>query len=231
MPLLIVRPKAGADATASRARDFGIDPLTLPLFQVEPLSWEVPDPAAFDAVMITSANALRFGGTGLQSLLDLPVYAVGAATAEAARNIGLYVAVTGANGAEQLLRAASDNGIKRLLWLAGEDHQNGATPQQMSIAIVPIYRSAAISPPPLLAPVITSSMLVALHSVRAAKHFAAICDAQAIERKDIALVALSFPIASAAGNGWRDIRIAGAPDDHALLCAAKSFFTNRHNAP
>ena len=58
----------------------------MPLFSVESLAWKVPDAASFDALLLTSANAVRQAGAGLTQLRGLPVHAVGAATATAARS-------------------------------------------------------------------------------------------------------------------------------------------------
>ncbi|MBC7987264.1 MAG: uroporphyrinogen-III synthase, partial [Sphingomonadaceae bacterium] len=83
--LLIVRPEPGASATAQRARTRGWEPLVAPLFAIAPLAWAPRDPAAFDALLLTSANAVSHGGKALGKYRELPVYAVGAATAAAAR--------------------------------------------------------------------------------------------------------------------------------------------------
>ena len=57
--MLILRPQPGADETAARARTLGLEPVVAPLFTIRPLAWEPPDPAEFDAVLLTSANAAR----------------------------------------------------------------------------------------------------------------------------------------------------------------------------
>ncbi|MGD9811804.1 MAG: uroporphyrinogen-III synthase, partial [Sphingobium sp.] len=60
--VLILRPQPGADATAGRAKELGLEPSIYSLFATEPLAWTAPDPAGFDAVLLTSANTLRHGG-------------------------------------------------------------------------------------------------------------------------------------------------------------------------
>ena len=87
--VLVLRPEPGATATVRQARERGLDAVAVPLFEVDPMAWEAPDPFGFDGLLLTSANALRHGGDRLQSLRGLPVYAVGDATAEAAREAGL----------------------------------------------------------------------------------------------------------------------------------------------
>ena len=102
-PLLVLRPEPGASATAERARKLGLDPVLLPLFEVEPIEWAAPDPSTFDALLLTSANTIRMGGNQLERLRGLPVHAVGQATADAAHEAGFDVATSGDAGIERLL--------------------------------------------------------------------------------------------------------------------------------
>ncbi|HUP66659.1 MAG TPA: uroporphyrinogen-III synthase, partial [Sphingomicrobium sp.] len=99
--LLILRPEPGASATVDRARKRGLEALAIPLFAIERVHWEVPE--GFDGVLLTSANAVREGGEQLQSLRGLPAYAVGEATAQAAREAGFDIAAIGDSGVERLL--------------------------------------------------------------------------------------------------------------------------------
>src|SRR5690349_3328000 len=93
--LLVLRPEPGASATAERAKALGLDPLVVPLFEVEPVEWQAPEPAGFDGLLLTSANAVRQAGVQLERLRGLKAYAVGGATAEAARKAGFDIAATG----------------------------------------------------------------------------------------------------------------------------------------
>ena len=43
--LLVLRPEPGASATVERARALGLDAVAMPLFEVEPVAWDAPDPA------------------------------------------------------------------------------------------------------------------------------------------------------------------------------------------
>ena len=81
--LLVLRPEPGASATAARIAARGVDAVVSPLFEVRPLPWEAPPPEDFDALLLTSAQAARHGGTALGQYHSLPLYAVGAATAAA----------------------------------------------------------------------------------------------------------------------------------------------------
>ena len=75
--LLVLRPEPGASATVAKARGLGLNAVAMPLFEIEPVEWEAPDPERFDGILLTSANALRFGRDGLKALRGLKTYAVG----------------------------------------------------------------------------------------------------------------------------------------------------------
>ena len=101
--VLVLRPEPGASETVERAREHGLEAISIPLFAIEPLAWETPRADAFDALLLTSANAVRHGGHGLNALRGLPVYAVGPATADAARGAGFGIAGVGPSDIDALL--------------------------------------------------------------------------------------------------------------------------------
>ena len=223
MKLLIIRPEPGASASASRAQEAGLEPILLPFFEVQAAEWDCPDPADFDALLLTSANAVRFGGSGLESLRALPVHAVGERTAEAARAARLDVATVGTSDAAAAVKAASDMGHRRLLWIAGADHRPIKMPKKMPKALKVTTVISYASGPKLLpvdaAKVIASADAVALHSPRAAQEFAKAVGDFGLDRSTITLAAFSPAIAEAAGEGWRAVAVAERPADIALLSA------------
>ena len=209
--VIVLRPEPGASATLARARELGLDAVAIPLFKVEPVDWEAPDPAAFDALLLTSVNAIRHGGGKVGAFRGLPVHAVGAATAEAARDAGFAIASSGTAGVDELLEDLKP-GI-RLLHLCGEDRQTPANPRQI-IQAMPVYRSRAIDPRPDLGQAANSVMLV--HSPRAGRRLAELIP----DRGAIAVVAISDAAAAALGTGWGEIHVAPEPSDDALLALA-----------
>ncbi len=114
--LAVLRPEPGNAATVARIEALGLSAIRLPLFAARSLAWTPPDPAAFDALLLTSANAVRHAGAGLDALCGLPVVAVGEATARAARSAGLMVETVGAGDVASVVQAS---GRTRLLHLAG----------------------------------------------------------------------------------------------------------------
>jgi uroporphyrinogen-III synthase len=220
MKLLIIRPESGASASAKRAERAGFTPLLLPFFEVCPRVWTAPDPAAYDALLITSSNAIRHGGVGLEKLLALPVYAVGERSAQAAQERGFAVAASGDGKVETALAHAHTAGHRRLLWLAGEDRRDPIIPAGLSIAVETVYASIATTLPDKARDVIAKADIIALHSPRAAILFGETADHLQLDRSAIALVAFSPAIAEAAGTGWQGIAVAKMPEDSALLSAA-----------
>src|SRR4029079_3220018 len=101
--VVVLRPQPGADATVAKARALGLEAVAIPLFEIDPVEWKAPDAGSFDGLLLTSANAVRFGREGVAELRGLKVYAVGEATAEAARAAGFDVTATGDAGADRLL--------------------------------------------------------------------------------------------------------------------------------
>ena len=116
--LAVLRPEPGNAATAARIEALGLRAIRLPLFAVRALDWIRPDPATHDALVLTSANAIRFGGAGLAVIRHLPVLAVGPKTAEIARAAGFDVMAVGDGDAAALIALAEARGIDRALHLA-----------------------------------------------------------------------------------------------------------------
>ena len=206
--LLLIRPEPGLSASAVHAHAMGLEVTCCPLFLVEPVAWEAPDPAQFDGLMLTSANAVRHGGPQLEFFKTLPVHAVGAATAAAAREAGFGVETIGAGDVVDLLGDIPPG--LRLLHLAGEDHRSTGDPR-VDRRIV--YRSATIADPQLPP---LENLVVAVHSPRAGQRLAEL--AKAHDATSIA--AISTAAADASGSGWERVEVAGEPNDNSLLALA-----------
>ena len=205
--VIVLRPEPGASETMKRARTLGLEAISIPLFEVEPVKWFVPDMAGFDGLLLTSANALRQGGEQLRQLHRLKAYAVGEATADAAREARFEIAATGDGGVEHLL--ASLDPDLRLLHLCGEDRVDAGE----VITPIVVYRARQIERPDLSE---VEGSVVLIHSPRAGRRFAELVE----ERGSIAIVAISGSAAQAVGAGWEAIASSGRPDDEALLALA-----------
>jgi len=204
-PLVVLRPEPGASATASRARKLGLDARTMSLFEVVPLSWTAPDPTDFDALVITSTNAVRHGGAALKRLMSLPVYAVGEATAAAARAAGFVVATTGEGGVRDMALPSD----QKLLHLSGRDH----LPIDAATTIA-VYEARPIQQPEGLDAL--DGCVAVVHSPRAGRRLGELVS----ERSGIAIAAISPAAAEACGDGWTSVDAAAEPTDSALLALA-----------
>ncbi len=102
MKLLVIRPQPGADATAIRAEAAGFEVTVVPLFAIEPVAWEIPQAGEYDALMLTSGNAVRQAGDGVYALNDWPIYLVGTATARAVECARLAIEAIGDAGVDAI---------------------------------------------------------------------------------------------------------------------------------
>jgi uroporphyrinogen-III synthase len=208
--VLVLRPQPGASATLEKARAIGLDAVAIPLFEIEAVAWQPPDAGSFDGLLLTSANAVRLGGEELRSLRGLKVYAVGEATAEAARGAGFDIAASGEAGIDRLLGSIEPD--LKLLHLCGADRREPDKASQ-PITRVTVYRAVPIEAPDLSA---AGDGVALIHSPRAARRFAEL----ASDRNTIAIVAISDSAAEAAGKGWRMVETADKSTDEALLALA-----------
>lgn len=221
LPLLILRPLDGALQTERRARDLGLPAVVDPLFIVDSIAWSGPEAKDFDALLLTSANALRFGGAGLDAYRSLPVLAVGEKTAAAAVNAGFRVEKTGQTCARDLLRALDDASHRNILWLAGDQHSDLSSVAQQ-LEIVPVYRSNAIPLGEQAKTCLAEETVVLLHSARAARHFVAELERLRLPKSRHHVLAISRKVAEATGPGWKSVQCADHPDDDALLSLASA---------
>jgi uroporphyrinogen-III synthase len=226
LPLLILRPLDGALQTERRAKELGLQTVVDPLFTVESIAWSGPAVQDFDALLLTSANAVSHGGPQLDAYKSLPVLAVGQATARAAENAGFHIAKTGESGGQQLLNQLPANRYRSILWLAGEQHSLFDSGERL-LHIVPVYRSRAIALGEKAVACLDAETIILLHSARAARHLASELDRLQIERDRHHAVVFSAKVAEAAGQGWGSVQMADRPDDESLLSLATRLCQNK----
>ena len=208
--IIVLRPELGASATVAKARERGLDAALIPLFTVEPVAWEAPEAVGFDGLLLTSANAMRYGGDGLEALRGLKAYAVGEATAEAARAAGFDIAANGDAGVDRLLGSIEPD--LKLLHLCGEDRREPREAKQ-KITAVTVYRAKPVDAPDLGG---IRGAIALIHSPRAGQRFAELVS----DRGATSIAAISEAAAEAVGEGWARIEVADQPSDDALLALA-----------
>ncbi len=216
---LILRPQPGADASARRVAAAGAAAIVAPIFSYAPIDWRLPE-ALPATVMMTSAAAPRLGGPALAALTGLPCYVVGEATARAAAAAGFANVITQGPDLVALLDRMAADGVRETLHLAGRDHRTGGHPA-IRVERRIVYAAEAHPRLPETARVALrrGDIIALLHSPRAARCFAALVDAEGLDRAAIDLAAFSPAVADAAGAGWASMRIAETPTDAALLAA------------
>jgi len=227
--VLVTRPEPGCSATAARLAGLGFEPVVLPLTRVVPTGILLPD-GPFDAVMATSANAIRMAdGSGRDRLVDLPLFAVGPATAAAARQAGFSHVIQGPGSADALAGeiAASIGRPARLLYLAGKTRLSVAEAmletEGIAVTVAETYRTVRIK----LAPGGLRAQLggrrldaVLLYSRLAAQAISeALLDPAAAElAKGAAFLCISAGVAGALSPVLRaDVRVATEPNEEALF--------------
>ncbi|TKD51806.1 uroporphyrinogen-III synthase [Sphingomonas baiyangensis] len=213
----VLRPEPGNARTCAALAALGIDALSVPLFAVRAVAWEPPDPRDFDALLLTSAQAVRHAGPGLSALAGLPVIAVGAATARAAAVAGLSVAATGDGDAEAALALPAARTARRILHLAGRDRRVAAG--GVIARIETVYASEAL-PVDMSALARIEGRVALVHSPRAGARLAELVDRHGPARRQVAIAAISDRAAAACGAGWQTMTVADRPADAALVAAA-----------
>lgn len=122
--VLVTRPQPGAEATRRGLAALGFEPILLPLTRTGGVEIStLPDVTSFDAVAVTSANALRHAPAALLAACgDKPCFVVGRETAAAARKAGFADPQVGPGDAGGLARLVADRcgGGARVLYLCGK---------------------------------------------------------------------------------------------------------------
>lgn len=176
----ITRAQPAAEATAERVRGLGHEALVAPLLAVRNLDDVEIDLGGAAALAFTSANGVRaFAARSEERALR--VFAVGSATAQAARRAG-FRSVLSADGDVAVLAqgvaarrgelngAVVHAGAAELAGdLVGELQQRGVEARRLVL-----YETAEVTPAPAELAGLLQADLVLLHSPRAAKALAAI---------------------------------------------------------
>ncbi len=215
-PVLVLRPEPGATRTGEALDKLGFRPVLYPLFAVEPVDWTPPDPADFDAILVTSANAMRLGGPGLSRYARLPVFAVGDSSTRAARKAGFQSVQVGGGNAPLTLPLVVKAGHRRVLHLGGTEVRE-TQDLGLSITRAILYRTVDAGDAEGLAQVVPREreVFALIHSPRAGTRFATLVSD--VGRQHITIVAISGAASEACGDGWYGRVIAGAATDEALL--------------
>ncbi len=213
LPLIVIRPEPGNAATLAAARQRGLDAHGFPLFDIAPVAWQPPT-QPWAAILAGSANVFRHGGPQLALFVQIPVIAVGEATAEAARLAGFTVAQVGEGGLQPVTQTLAPGEYLRL---AGRDRIKLTPPEGVRITTQVVYAAHPRPVPQDLGAMLNKSCVVLLHSGEAARHFRSACEFVEVSKESIYLACLAPRIAELAGQGWAGIAVAALRTDTDLL--------------
>jgi uroporphyrinogen-III synthase len=239
MAVLVTRPRPDDEATAANLRARGFEVLLAPALRHEPVAFEEDTDARYGAVIVTSANALRGIRHRLKShhLFELPLFAVGENTAEAARDAGFTHVTVAAGGdaaslrnlvlakvkAKELQKAAT------LLYLAGADLARDLAAELgeagLRVVTQTTYRMVPVPslPPEVCKAFVAGRIEAVLHySRRSARAFLEAARAGGVEISVLSIpqCCISDAVASIVREaGATQVLVAATPDENALFGA------------
>ncbi|SEL73754.1 Uroporphyrinogen-III synthase [Bosea lupini] len=230
MRVLVFRPLEDAERSAQSLRERGKDPVVAPLFQVLPTG-EKPPKGPFDALVLTSANAVpALEGLPKSWRGVLPAFCVGTRTADAAGKLG-FTAHSARGGRAELLALILEKLPKgqKLLLVAGRDRHEDL-PQQLGdagheVTIWTAYEAKAVDALPAAAAdaLRDGSADAALHySPRSAEIFFDLAGKAGLTEQAQALPQLALSVAIAApliSAGSDTVLVAEHPEEAALFAA------------
>lgn len=215
-PLVILRPEPGASRTAARAAALGLTAQVHPLFAPRALDWTPPAADRFDALLLTSANAVRLAGARLTDYRNLPAYAVGRMTADALTQAGFADVIIGDRDASAIAGRIAADGHRTVLHLAGRTvAPMDAGP--LRVERVAVYEMVRTQDDGLAARLAAGSILL-VHSPRAGELLAE--RVATGQRTSLHLIAISPGALAACGGGWASAQAPESPDDERMLALA-----------
>lgn len=215
----ITRAQPGAARTAARLTALGFEPVVAPLLAIRPLPdalYAAPDFASVAALAFTSPNGVTAFAALTPELRDRPVFAVGNATAEAAREAGFPDARSAAGDIHALARLISATPADGLILAPGAREPAGDLPALLPdhrIQRLPVYAAEETDAAP---PADFDAVLV--HSPRAARAFARIATPELTANR-LAVCISAAAAAPLQALSFAEIRTADAPDETSILTA------------
>ena len=231
--VLITRPEPGATRTLKALDVRGINATCLPLTEILPLEFETPT-GNFDAIIITSQNAISHGAALLRQFMALPVFVVGRRTADSLEG---HTIAAWAETADALLPQINTTAPKRLLYICGQTRRPelewGLKAAGNYVEAVEVYEAKPIeSAPEALRRFfqIAQSTIVLLHAPSAVHALVS-----AINPRDIPettqFLCLSAAIAAQLPPEWSNhIAIAERPDEASMLNQLDKLLAQDHMA-
>jgi uroporphyrinogen-III synthase len=234
MRVLLTRPEPDAAELSAQLSALGHDVKIEPLLQIVPLPIDSGAFADAQAIIATSRNSLRAlaASNALESARALPIFTVGPATAELARDCGFHNVIAGAGAARDLVplittHCDAEDGM--LVHVAGEmlafDLAAALAAEGIRVRTLTAYRAeaaAVLSNDTARAIAEGGLDAVILMSPRTAEIYAKLVDAAGIGEaaRRLTYICLSPGVAAGlASLAPASVEIAGEPNATALLAA------------
>jgi uroporphyrinogen-III synthase len=228
MRVVVTRPRVDGERTAAALEASGHEVLVAPLVRIEPIAADLA--GTWSAIVITSANAPRAAASA--GLRNLPVFAIGARSAEAAREAGfdnVSAADGNAKNLVQLIVSRCVDAMAPVLYLAGEDRARDLVAELamygIRVELRVVYRATAEPFPPVLAAALEAGDVDAvLHfSRRSAELFVAGAKSAGVADAalDVRHLCLSPQVAEPLAGAAR-IAVAAHPEEAALVALLRT---------
>lgn len=154
MRVLVTRPIKDGMRTIERLKEVGIEAVLAPVTAIVGTGNAVPH-ATFDAILISSANAIRhLPDNARAQLINVPTFCVGEKTATVARDAGFVSVTTGSGDGRALvsLVASKFQASASLLYLTGTPRkpfiEDGLKAKGFNPIVVELYQTVLIDPWP-----------------------------------------------------------------------------------
>lgn len=228
--ILVTRPEPGLGETMQAVSALGFDPVACPLLQVRDCPRHLPQARAVHAILLTSGQAIAAlveAAAHDPALRNLPLLAVGDATAARAQAAG-FVEVASAGGNASDLQALVQARIApgRRLLLATASGQGVALAATLRRAGYRLHRRVVYAARPVRHLPVAAEAALRSHAIVAALFFSAET-ARNFERLcpvllrpllgAIRAMAISPAVGSALAGPWRSVEVASHPDGAAML--------------
>ena len=236
MAVVVTRPHPDGESTAVALRAKGFEVLLAPVLRFEPVTFHDDGEIGYDAVIVTSANALRGSEPQLagRRLLTLPLFAVGDHTADAARSAGFGNVIVAKGGAAELrdlvlarVKAKNPKKNATLLYLAGADLARDLAGELgeagLTVATHTTYRMVPVAslPRDVCDAFAANRVEAVLHySRRSARAFLEAARTAGVEISALAIpqCCISGAVAAVVREaGASQVMVAASPDENALF--------------
>ena len=154
MKVLVTRPIEDGAKTAERLKKRGVDVVLAPVTAITSTG-QAPPSTPFDAVLISSANAIRHLPDDARTrLLHVPLFCVGEKTASVARSAGFTSVTTGTGDGRALVKlvASTLKPSATLLYLTGTPRkpfiEEGLSASGFEPLVTELYRTVSVEPWP-----------------------------------------------------------------------------------